>query len=144
MSDFLGIAHQSKNSNLYSGFFLSKQRCKWIYLILLVKAQNSDQFCQKANFILKNIKIQGISSKTDESNLLIFYVLHFYEIGTFIPNSSVFIFLMFRTLYRMICKNAKSFFGRNSLILWNVKQFSNFWSQDPYNWFLYLMFWCIW
>jgi hypothetical protein len=37
MSDFLGIAHQSKN--LFAGFFLSKQRC-----ILLVKAQNSNQF----------------------------------------------------------------------------------------------------
>ena len=33
-------------------------------------------------------------------------------------NSSVFIFLMLRALYRMISKNTKSFFGKNSL---NVK-----------------------
>ena len=36
-------------------------------------------------------------------------------------NSSVFIFLMLRALYRMICKNAKSFFGKNSLNVSNVK-----------------------
>ena len=37
------------------------------------------------------------------------------------PNSSVFIFLMLRTLYRMICKNANSFFGENILNVSNVK-----------------------
>ena len=31
---------QSKNSNQFAGFFLSKHRCKWIYLILPVKTQN--------------------------------------------------------------------------------------------------------
>ena len=39
------------------------------------------------------------------------------------PNSSVFIFLMLRALYRMICKNAKSCFGKNSLNVSNVKLF---------------------
>ena len=39
-------------------------------------------------------------------------------------NSSVFIFLMLRALYRMICKNVKSFFGENSLNVTNVKLFS--------------------
>ena len=33
-------------------------------------------------------------------------------------------FLMLRTLYRIICKNAKSFFGKNSLNVSNVKPFS--------------------
>ena len=37
------------------------------------------------------------------------------------PNSSVFIFLMLRTLYRVICKNANSFFGENILNVSNVK-----------------------
>ena len=37
--------------------------------------------------------------------LLIFWVLHVYEIGPFMPNSSVFTFLMLRTLYWMICKS---------------------------------------
>ena len=58
--------------------------------------------------------------------LLTFLVLHVHEKGTFLLNSSVFIFLMLRALYRMICKNAKSFFGKNSLNVSNVKLFSNF------------------
>ena len=56
--------------------------------------------------------------------LLTFLVLHVHEKGTFLLNSSVFIFLMFRALYRMICKNAKSFFGKNTLNVSNVKLFS--------------------
>ena len=36
-------------------------------------------------------------------------------------NSSVYIFLIFRALYRMICKNANSFFGENILNVSNVK-----------------------
>jgi hypothetical protein len=56
--------------------------------------------------------------------LLTFLVLHVHEKGTFLLNSSVFIFLMLRALYRMICKNAKSFFGKNSLNVSNVKLFS--------------------
>ena len=55
---------------------------------------------------------------------LIFWVLCVHEKGTFMLNSSVFIFLMLRVLYRMICKNAKSFFGKNSLNVSNVKLFS--------------------
>ena len=39
--------------------------------------------------------------------LLIFLVLCVHEIGPFMPNSSVFIFLMLRTLYRLICKNSE-------------------------------------
>ena len=39
--------------------------------------------------------------------LLIFLVLRVHEIGTFMLNSSIFIFLMLRALYRMICKNTK-------------------------------------
>ena len=41
-------------------------------------------------------------------------------------NSSVFTFLMLRTIYRMICKNTKSFFGINSLNVPNVNRFSIF------------------
>ena len=58
--------------------------------------------------------------------LLIFWILRVHEKGTFMLNLSVFIFLMSRTLYRMICKNAKSFFGKNSLNVSNVKLFSKF------------------
>ena len=60
--------------------------------------------------------------------LLIFWVLHVHEIGPFMPNSPVFIFLMLCALYRMICKNTKSFFGKNSLNVSNVKLFSIFFS----------------
>ena len=55
--------------------------------------------------------------------LLIFWVLCVHEKGTFMLNSSVFIFLMLRALYRMICKNLKSFFGKNSLNVQNVNWF---------------------
>ena len=61
--------------------------------------------------------------------LLIFWVLCVYEKGTFMLNSSVFIFLLLRTLYRMIRKNAKSFLGKNSVNVSNVKLFSNFFFQ---------------
>ena len=48
---------QSKNSNQFAGFFLSKPRCKCIYLILPVKTQNSTQFSRlflsKSTFDLK-------------------------------------------------------------------------------------------
>ena len=37
--------------------------------------------------------------------LLIFWVLHVHEIGPFMPNSSVFIFLMLRALYFTILSN---------------------------------------
>ena len=56
--------------------------------------------------------------------LLLFWILYVREIGAFMPNSSVFIFLMSRALYRMICKSSKSFFGKNSLNVSNVKLFS--------------------
>ena len=58
--------------------------------------------------------------------LLIFFILHVHEIWPFMPNSSVFIFLMLRALYRMIPKNPKLFFGENSLNVTNVKLLSNF------------------
>ena len=41
-------------------------------------------------------------------------------------NSSVFIFLILHALYKMICKNVKSFFGENSMNVTNVKLLSNF------------------
>ena len=69
--------------------------------------------------------------------MLIFLVLHVYEIGTFMPNSSVYIFLMLRGLYRMICKNVKSFLGKNSLNVSNVKLFSKLLFQQ-FLAFLYL------
>ena len=50
------------------------------------------------------------------------------------PISSVFIFLMLHALYRLICKNSKSFFCKNSLNVQNVKPFSNF---------FFLLFLCI-
>jgi hypothetical protein len=52
------------------------------------------------------------------------------------PNSSVFIFLMLRALYRMIYENEKSFFSKNSLSVPNVKLFSIFFS-------MFLAFLCI-
>ena len=58
--------------------------------------------------------------------LLIFLVLHVHEIGPFMPNSSVFIFLMLRALYRMICKSSKKIFAKKSLNVTNVKLLSNF------------------
>ncbi len=42
------------------------------------------------------------------------------------PNSSVFNFLMLCALYRMIYRNPKLFFGKNSLNVSNVKLLSNF------------------
>ena len=42
------------------------------------------------------------------------------------PNSSVFIFLMLRALYRMICKSSKKNFGKKSLNVPNVKLLSIF------------------
>jgi hypothetical protein len=48
------------------------------------------------------------------------------------PNSSVFIFLMLRALYRMICKSSKKYFSKKSLNVPNVKllsiSFSSFWA----------------
>ena len=48
---------QSKNSNQFAGFFLSKHRCKWICLILPVKTLYSTQFSgfflSKSKFDLK-------------------------------------------------------------------------------------------
>ena len=41
------------------------------------------------------------------------------------PNLSVFIFLMFRVLYRMMCKIAKKFFAKKSLNVTKVKLLSN-------------------
>ena len=60
--------------------------------------------------------------------LLVFWILRVHERGTFMPNWSVFIFLMLHALYRMICKNTKSFFGKNCLNVSNVKLFSIFFS----------------
>ena len=67
--------------------------------------------------------------------LLVFWILGVHERGTFMPNSSVFIFLMLHALYRMICKNTKSFFGKNSLNVSNVKLFSKIYFQ--YFWLFY-------
>ena len=56
------------------------------------------------------------------------------------PNSSVFIFLMLRALYRMIPKNPKLFFGENSLNVTNVKLLSNFFFQCFWMFFDALLF----
>jgi hypothetical protein len=53
-------------------------------------------------------------------------VFNVHETGAFMPNSSVFIFLMLRALYRMIYENEKSFFSKNSLSVPNLKLFSFF------------------
>ena len=58
--------------------------------------------------------------------LLIFSILQVHEIGTFMFNSSVFIFLILCALYRMICKYVKSFLCENSLNVTNAKLFSKF------------------
>ena len=55
------------------------------------------------------------------------------------PNSSVFIFLMLRALYRMICKNSKSFFCKNSLNVQNVKPLSNFFFQHFWLFYAFLV-----
>ena len=55
---------------------------------------------------------------------LICWVLWVHEKGTFMPNSSVFIFLMLRGLYSMICKNWKKKFAKNSLNVTSVKLLS--------------------
>ena len=77
--------------------------------------------------------------------LLIFWILHVHEIGAFMPNLSVFIFLMLPALYRMICKNSKSLLCKNSLNVPNVKPFSNFFFQHfwLFNAFLVRMTTCI-
>ena len=49
-----------------------------------------------------------------------------YLISNFYAEFISFYFLMLRALYRMICKNVKSFFGENSLNVTNVKLFSKF------------------
>ena len=56
------------------------------------------------------------------------FLLRVYEIGPFMPNSSVFIFLMLRFLYRMIVKVKKKFFEKKSLNVPNVKLLSIFFS----------------
>ena len=58
--------------------------------------------------------------------LLLFWILHVPEIGSFMPNSSVFIFLMLHALYRMICKISRKKFAKKSLNVTNVKLLSNF------------------
>ena len=68
--------------------------------------------------------------------LLISWVLHVHEIDSFMPNLSIFIFLMLSALYRMICKNSNSFFSKNSLNVPNVNLFSIFFST-------FLAFLCI-
>ena len=45
------------------------------------------------------------------------------------PNSSVFIFLMFPALYMMVCKNSKKCFAKKSLNVPNVKQLSKIFSN---------------
>ena len=55
--------------------------------------------------------------------------------------SSVFIFLMMRALYRMVCKNWKTFFAKKSLNVPNVKLLSKFY----FNIFGFFMpFWWEW
>jgi hypothetical protein len=44
-------------------------------------------------------------------------------------NSSVFIFLMLHALYRLLCKNTKSFFGKNSLKFKYIKCKAKGWGE---------------
>ena len=70
---------------------------------------------------------------------LIFWVLWVCEKGTFMQNSSVFVFLMLRALYRMICKNTKSLVGKNSLNVSNVKLYSNSFFQRFWLFYAFLV-----
>ena len=90
----------------------------------------------------KNAKKQFKCNKcktTFKNFFRIFWVLCVHEKGTFMPNSSVFIFLMLRALYRMICKNTKSFFGKNSLNVSNVKLFSKIYFQHFWLFYAFLV-----
>ena len=71
--------------------------------------------------------------------LLISRVLRVHEKGTFMLNSSVFIFLMWHALYRMMCKNEKLFFGKNSLNVSNVKLISKFSFQHLWLFYVFLV-----
>ena len=80
--------------------------------------------------------------------LLVFWILRVHERGAFMPNSSVFIFLILRSLYRMIYKNPKLFFGKNSLNVLNVKLLSisifnvfSFFMHFCWEWHLALYIW---
>ena len=78
------FSNQSKNSNLFAGFFLLKYRCKWIYLILSVNTQNwfivwFNQWCQKFSNIFfeflfwlltREINLVNIYRLLFKSNLL--------------------------------------------------------------------------
>ena len=87
------------------------------------------------SFKLEVFLVQGISSQSEKVIwlcwecrflflfLLIFLILHVHEIETFMLNSSVFIFLTMRFLYRTISKNAKSFFSENILNVPNINWF---------------------
>ena len=55
--------------------------------------------------------------------LLIFWILHFHEIGPFIFQSSVFIELMIWAIYGLKCKHANKFFWKKSLNVPFVKLF---------------------
>ena len=70
--------------------------------------------------------------------LLIFWVLRVHEIGPFMPNSSVFIFLLLRALYRMICKSSKKIFGKKEFECTKCKATFNFF----FNVFSFLMHFC--
>ena len=134
--------------------------CKTIILIIKTYEWSMGQWCRKQNIfsgacrIISCLKFLNLSSRVSHGKvnkviwlcwgyrfwfLLIFWVQWIHEKGTFVPNSSVFIFLMLCALYRMICKNTKSFFGKNSLNVSNVKLFSNFSLQRF--WLLCLFWW---
>ena len=79
--------------------------------------------------------LPGISSQTVRSNLAL--------LAPFMHNSSVCIFFMLCTLYRMICINSKCFFCKNSLNVQNVKPLSFFFQHYwPFYAFLVRMTTC--
>ena len=71
--------------------------------------------------------------------MLVFCILRVHERGTFMPNSRVFIFLMLHGLYRMICKNSKSFFCKNSLNVQIVKPLSKIFFQHSWLFYAFLV-----
>ena len=76
-----------------------------------------------------NKKISAFLSYRVSHSRDVFWILCVHERGTFMPTSSVFIFLMLRALYRITCKNSKKKFGKNSLNVQNVKLLSKFFFQ---------------
>ena len=73
--------------------------------------------------------------------LLIFWILHFYEIWPFMFQSSVFIELIFFTIYGPKCRHANKIFGKKRLNVPFVKLFSKFFFWTFFEFFDAFLFW---